>query len=118
MSKVVGLVARKRVVTAVRTLGGALLIAVSANSATAQIQGPPGLNSFCAMYNDGSAMDCSFPTYAACRAAVSGVGGVCQANNLPQGRYVPQRLPQLIPTDPFGLYRDRGYGLPPMPPPP
>ncbi len=36
----------------------------------------------------------------------------------PPGRYVPQRLPQLIPTDPLGLYRDRSQGLTPVPPPP
>jgi hypothetical protein len=97
----------------------AAFVAIAGSApATAQIQGPPGLNSFCAMYDDGSALDCSFPTYAACRAAISGVGGSCQANNLPRGRYAPQRIPQLIPTDPFGLYRDRGYDLPPMPPPP
>ena len=86
--------------------------------AQAQIQGPPGLNSFCAMYNDGSALDCSFPTYAACQAAVSGVGGICQANNLPQGQQRFRGFPQLIPTDPLGLYRDQSQGLPPMPPPP
>jgi hypothetical protein len=86
--------------------------------ASAQIQGPPGNNSFCAMYNDSSTLDCSFGTWSECQAAISGVGGICQANNLPQGRYVPQRLPQLIPTDPFGLYRDRGQDLPPVPPPP
>jgi hypothetical protein len=84
----------------------------------AQIQGPPGLNNFCAMYNDSSTLDCSFPTFASCQAAISGVGGICQANKLPQGRYMPQRFPQLIPTDPLGLYRDRGYNLPDVPPPP
>ena len=93
-------------------------IVALASPATAQIEGPPGLNRFCAMYNDSDTLDCSFGTFAECQAAISGVGGMCQANNLPQGQYVPQRMPQLIPTDPLGLYRDRGYNLPPVPPPP
>jgi hypothetical protein len=102
-----------------RSAFAALVLAIVGSApAAAQIQGPQGLNSFCAMYNDGSALDCSFPTYASCQAAISGIGGQCQANNLPQGRYLPQRMPQLIPTDPLGLYRNRGYDLPPMPPPP
>jgi hypothetical protein len=96
----------------------AVFFATAPAPARAQIEGPPGENRFCAQYDDGSAMDCSFPTYASCQAAISGVGGVCMANNFPQGRYLPQRLPQLIPTDPLGLYRDRSQGLPPMPPPP
>ena len=39
----------------------------------AQIQGPPGENRFFAVYDDGSAMDCTFPTLALCRAAINGV---------------------------------------------
>jgi hypothetical protein len=100
------------------TAAAALLIAAASTPAYAQIQGPPGNNSFCAMYNDSSTLDCSFGTFAQCQAAISGVGGICQANNLPQGRYLPQRGPQLFPTDPFGLYRNRSQDMPPVPPPP
>lgn len=88
------------------------------STADAQIEGPRGENKFCAMYDDGSAMDCTFASYAECQRAISGVGGICQANDLPRGRYMPQVLPQVIPNDPLGLYRDRGNELPPVPPPP
>ena len=99
-------------------VAAALLAVATITPAHAQIEGPPGNNSFCAMYNDSSTLDCSFGTWAECQAAISGVGGMCQANNLPQGQYAPRLLPQLIPTDPLGLYRDQSQGLTPVPPPP
>ena len=99
-------------------VAAALLVSATITPATAQIQGPPGNNSFCAMYNDSSTLDCSFGTFAECQAAISGVGGLCQANNIPQGQQRFRGFPQLIPTDPLGLYRDQSQGLPPVPPPP
>ncbi len=75
----------------------------SAPPPTPKSQGPPGKNSFCAMYNDSSAMDCSFVTSSECQAAISGVGGACQANNFPQGQYAPRLLPQLIPPIRLGF---------------
>ena len=99
-------------------MAAALLLAATGTPAHAQIQGPPGNNSFCAMYNDSSTLDCSFGTFAECQAAISGVGGICQANNIPQGQQRFRGFPQLIPTDPLGLYRDQSQGLPPVPPPP
>jgi hypothetical protein len=86
--------------------------------ATAQvIQGPPGERQYCATYDDGSGIDCSFATFQECLAAVSGVGGSCNQNvRLPSG-------PQLFPNVPRRerLFPDPLWSPPaqdPMPPPP
>ena len=97
----------------------AFLVPAALAPARAQIQGPPGENSVCALYDAGTPMDCSFSNFAMCEAAVSGTGGSCQPNTpVAPGRQLFQRVPQLIPTDPLGLYRDPSQGLPPVPPPP
>ncbi len=92
--------------------------AVPRDGAVAQgIQGPPGENSYCAIYTAGQETECTYPDLASCQAAVSGLGGFCQPNTRLPGHYLPPG-PQLFPTDPLGLYRDRSNDLPPVPPPP
>jgi hypothetical protein len=97
----------------------ALIVAASVSvEAQAQgIQGPPGENSYCAIFTAGQETECTYPDFASCQAAVSGLGGFCQQNRRLPGHYLPPG-PQLFPTDPLGLYRDRSNDLPPVPPPP
>lgn len=47
-----------------------------ASPASAQRQTSP----WCAQFSDGNGSDCSYPTFEACQATISGVGGTCNPN--------------------------------------
>ena len=97
-----------------------VLMAVSplATARAQSIQGPPGENSFCANYDDGSEPDCSYATFAQCQASVAGMQGYCNSNVRLPGRSMPYLIPRAFPQDPLGVYRDQSEGLSPVPPPP
>ncbi|NWG25275.1 MAG: DUF3551 domain-containing protein [Pseudorhodoplanes sp.] len=63
--------------TAALVIAGLLLAAAVSQSASAQgVQTSP----WCAQFTEGNGTDCSYPTFQACQATISGVGGQCNPN--------------------------------------
>jgi hypothetical protein len=80
-------------------------------------QGGFSINPYCAQYNDGSSLDCSFSTLSQCYQSVSGVGGVCIDN--PRAGTTAQAGSSrfsLTPQPPFGS--PYAFAPAPAPPPP